>query len=211
MGCRAHFSYLSDVILPEIEGDLKRKKTLPRLGTGTPCLPADSHACRPRPPAVEIGMRRARAAFVLVLVLAGCGSPPPPGPPAVPPESGATTPPVVGRPVTPPAASESPASVAPASAPQSTAAPAEPLVAIPAGAVYACVVDSAGERQVIAIEFVPKVAALCAQNPEMGPCQYEREICRHSGGRVFAADGKEITKATEAEYDRRVLRARISN
>jgi hypothetical protein len=82
---------------------------------------------------------------------------------------------------------------------------------VPAGAVYACVVDSAGERQITAIELVPKVAALCAQNPEMGPCQYEREVCRRSGGRVFAADGKEITKTTEAEYDRRVLRARISN
>src|SRR5439155_17819169 len=210
MGCRAHFSYLSDVILPEIGSDLKRKKTLLRPGTGTRWL-------RPTPTGVgddvpvEVRMLRARAAFVLVLALAGCGSPPPPGPPAVPPESGALTPPVVGRPVSPPAASESPAPVAPAPAPQSTAAPAEPPVVIPAGAVYACVVDSAGDRQVTAIEFAPKVATLCAQNPEMGPCQYEREICRHSGGRVFAADGKEITKATEAEYDRRVLRARISN
>src|SRR5881394_1513792 len=42
MGCRAHFSYLSGGILPEIEGDLKRKKTLPHAGTGTPWLPADS-------------------------------------------------------------------------------------------------------------------------------------------------------------------------
>ena len=82
-------------------------------------------------------------------------------------------------------------------------------IVIPAGAVYACVVDSAGERQITAIELAPRVAALCAQNPEMGPCQYEREVCRRSGGRVFAADGKEITKAAEAEYDRRVLRARI--
>jgi hypothetical protein len=97
-------------------------------------------------------------------------------------------------------------------APETTTAPrAEEPVAIPAGAVYACVVESSGERQVTAIELVPKVAALCAQNPEMGPCQYEREVCRRSGGRVFAADGREITKATEAEYDRRVLRARISN
>jgi len=156
-------------------------------------------------------MRRVRAAFVLVVILAGCGSPPPPGPPAVLPESGAPTRPLVDRPVSPPAASESPAPVAPVPAPQSMSAPAEPPVAIPAGAVYACVVDSAGERQVTAIELAPRVAALCAQNPEMGPCQYEREVCRHSGGRVFAADGKEITKATEAEYDRRVLRARISN
>jgi len=156
-------------------------------------------------------MGRAGAALVLVLVLAGCGNPPPPGPPSVLPETGAPTPPVVDRPVSLPAASESPAPATPIPAPQSMGTPAKPAVAIPAGAVYACVVDSGGERQVTAIEFAPKVAALCAQNPEMGPCQYEREICRHSGGRVFAADGKEITKATEAEYDRRVLRARISN
>jgi hypothetical protein len=43
----------------------------------------------------------------------------------------------------------------------------------------------------------------------MGPCQYEREVCRRSGGRVIAADGKEITKATEAEYDRKVMRVRF--
>ena len=43
----------------------------------------------------------------------------------------------------------------------------------------------------------------------MGPCQYEREACRRSGGRVFAADGTEITAATEAEYDRKVARIRL--
>ena len=65
------------------------------------------------------------------------------------------------------------------------------------------------KRSVTAIEFVPKVAALCAKHPEMGPCQYEREGCRRNGGRVFAANGKEITKATEAEYDRKVMRVRL--
>jgi len=106
-------------------------------------------------------------------------------------------------PETPPPA---PAVAAPPVSPAQTTADA---ITVPPGAVYACVVDAAGERQVTAIELAPRVAALCAQNPEMGPCQYEREICRRGGGRVFAADGKEITKATEAEYDRRVLRARI--
>ncbi len=155
-------------------------------------------------------MLRVRAAFVLVLVLAGCGSPPPPGPPVVLPEPGAPAPPVVRRPVEPLPMPEAPAPVSPTAVPQPTTVPAaETPVVVPAGAVYACVVDSAGERQVTAIEFAPRVAALCAQNPEMGPCQYEREVCRRNGGRVFAADGKEITKATEAEYDRRVLRARI--
>jgi hypothetical protein len=40
----------------------------------------------------------------------------------------------------------------------------------------------------------------------MGPCKYERDGCRRSGGRVYAANGVEITKQTEAEYDKRVLR-----
>jgi hypothetical protein len=43
----------------------------------------------------------------------------------------------------------------------------------------------------------------------MGPCQFEREACRRSGGRVFAADGAEITRATEADYDKHVLRIRM--
>jgi hypothetical protein len=82
-------------------------------------------------------------------------------------------------------------------------------VAIPAGAIYACVVGSGDGRTVTAIEFVPKVAKLCAKHPEMGPCQYERDGCRRHGGRVFAADGKEITAGTEAEYDRKVMRIRM--
>ena len=137
-------------------------------------------------------------------VVASPASPPTapaPSAPALPvPAPGTTTP----EPLAPP----SPVVSAPAA---TTASAAETPVVIPAGAVYACVVDSAGERQVTAIEFVPKVAALCAKNPEMGACQYEREVCRHSGGRVFAADGKEITKLTEAEYDRRVLRVKLKS
>ena len=43
----------------------------------------------------------------------------------------------------------------------------------------------------------------------MLPCQYERDICRRNGGRVFAADGTEITMATEAEYDKKVFRVRF--
>ena len=128
------------------------------------------------------------------------------------PQPVAPTPPVVHRPVSPPTTPEPAVPASPVPAPgAATVSAAETPVVIPAGAVYACVVDSAGERQVTAIEFVPKVAALCAKNPEMGPCQYEREVCRHSGGRVFAADGKEITKLTEAEYDRRVLRVKINS
>jgi len=78
-----------------------------------------------------------------------------------------------------------------------------------AGTLYVCVVETKGERKQTAIEFAPKVAELCRKNPEMGPCQYERETCRRSGGRVFTADGTEITRATEAEYDKRVMRVRF--
>jgi len=99
----------------------------------------------------------------------------------------------------------------PAIPPAATAlpAPAATKVVVPANAQYVCVIDSKGKPQQTAIEFAPKVAALCRKHPEMGPCQYERNNCRASGGRVFAADGVEITKATEAEYDKKVMRVRF--
>ncbi len=84
-------------------------------------------------------------------------------------------------------------------------------IAIPADAIYVCVSEKEGARQVTAIEFSPKVGALCAKNPEMGPCQYERNICRGSGGRVYAASGAEITMQTEAEYDKKVMRVRFKS
>jgi len=126
-------------------------------------------------------------------LLAGCSSDS--GPPPIVPKP---APPVVRRPVPGAPATPSPAPTAP-----------EAPVAIPAGAIYACVVGAGEARTVTAIEFAPKVAALCAKHPETGPCQYEREGCRRHGGRVFAADGKEITAATEAEYDRKVTRIRF--
>ena len=82
-------------------------------------------------------------------------------------------------------------------------------VTVPADAVYVCVVDESGTRRQTVIEFVPKVHELCRRHPEMGPCQYERNACRAAGGRVFAAGGQEITMATEAEYDRKVMRVRF--
>jgi hypothetical protein len=86
---------------------------------------------------------------------------------------------------------------------------AQPPIVVPPNALYVCVVDAGGVRKQTAIEFAPKLGELCAKHPEMGPCQYERNACRRRGGRVFAADGKEITKATEAEYDKKVLRVRL--
>jgi hypothetical protein len=87
--------------------------------------------------------------------------------------------------------------------------PQAPSVSVPAGLLYVCVTDVAGERRQVGIEFTPKVHALCARHPEMGPCQYERNVCRQSGGRVFAVGGEEITARTEAEYDRKVMRLRL--
>lgn len=80
---------------------------------------------------------------------------------------------------------------------------------IPAGAVYVCVAGSGKDRTIKPIELQEKVAALCRRHTEMGPCQGARNACRSSGGRVYAADGSEITQAHEAEYDKKVTRVRV--
>jgi hypothetical protein len=82
---------------------------------------------------------------------------------------------------------------------------------VPAGSIYVCVSETGDVPRETAIEFLPKVGALCARHPEMGPCQYERNICRRSGGRVYAAGGVEITLQMEADYDRKVMRVRIKS
>jgi hypothetical protein len=103
----------------------------------------------------------------------------------------------------------------PAPAPAVTArtGPTAPLPAPPAvfppDAIYVCVAETGGQRTETVIEFSPKVYDLCRRHPEMGPCQYERDICRRSGGRVYAAGGVEITNQTEAEYDQKVMRVRF--
>jgi hypothetical protein len=82
---------------------------------------------------------------------------------------------------------------------------------VPSGTQYVCVGEPAadGSRPQTAIQFDAKVAQLCMKHPEMGPCQYERDVCRRSGGRVFTSDSTEITLATEAEYDKKVIRVRF--
>jgi hypothetical protein len=105
-----------------------------------------------------------------------------------------------------------PAAPAPTPAPSAASiAPSVPMspIVVPAGAQYVCVVEKDGHREQTTIQFVPKVAAMCRKHPEMGPCQYERNLCRRSGGRVYAANGVEITLATEAEYDKKVMRVRF--
>jgi len=79
----------------------------------------------------------------------------------------------------------------------------------PPNAVYVCVAEVGGQRRETEIEFVPKVADLCRKHPEMGPCQYERDVCRRAGGRVYASGGVEITRAMEDEYDKKVMRVRF--
>ena len=102
---------------------------------------------------------------------------------------------------------------APATPPVASIAPGttarEASVVVPPGVIYVCISEAGGVRTQTAIEFAPKVGALCAKHPEMGPCQYERDICRRSGGRVFATGGVEITAQTEAEYDKKVMRVRF--
>ncbi len=121
-------------------------------------------------------------------------------------------------PLTPPSETASAPVVrraAPETAAASAVAPASAVAAlpivVPPGAVYVCVSEANGARQTTVIEFAPKVHDLCTKNPEMGPCQYERNVCRGSGGRVYAANGVEITKQTEAEYDKKVMRVRLKS
>jgi hypothetical protein len=80
---------------------------------------------------------------------------------------------------------------------------------IPKDAVYVCIAGSGKDRTIAAIQLEEKVAALCRRHTEMGPCQSARNVCRRSGGRVYAADGSEVTQADEAEYDRKVMRVRV--
>lgn len=155
-------------------------------------------------------MGSTRWAVVGALLVAACGGPPAPGPPGTTPGPVPPSPALSASRSAPAEPAGPPVGVAPP--PQAVVPPAtEPPAAIPAGALYACVVAAKGERQVSAIELAPPVSALCARHPEMGPCRYAREACRRGGGRVFAADGQEITPATEAEYDKRVLRVRLQS
>ena len=140
------------------------------------------------------------AVLATVALFAACAAPPAPLPITAPADVKDAA--VARRPIEVPA----PASPTTPSIPQP---PGQPTIAAPAGALYVCVADKQGRQTQTAIEFSPKVGALCKRHPEMGPCQYERDLCRSSGGRVFAASGQEITRQIEDEYDRKVLRVRF--
>ena len=147
-------------------------------------------------------MNRMTWIAAVALSLAGCAAAPAmqkPGPPVTPPHEAAGSPVVRESVATLPLPLPSPDT-------EKTMPPPPMPVIVPADTQYVCVTDSQGVRQQTAIEFTPKIGALCAKHPEMGPCKYERNVCRRSGGRVFAANGVEITQLIEADYDKRVLR-----
>jgi len=155
-----------------------------------------------RPPSPLRGFFVASVVFLAAACTQETAKPPLP---VTPPEDRAGSP-VVRRPLpeTPiPAQPETPRGI-PNPSPK-------PAIVLPPNAQYVCVTEAAGQRQQTVIEFSAQVAKLCLTNPEMGPCQYERNACRRSGGRVFGAEGKEITIATEAEYDKKVMRIRLKS
>ena len=147
-------------------------------------------------------MSRMLCATAVAFLAAGCATAPGVQKSALPvtPPNEAAVSPVVREPV-----ATLPLPV-PAPDVEKAAAPPMVPVVVPPNTLYVCVIDTQGVRQQTAIEFSPRVGALCRKHPEMSACQYERNICRRSGGRVFAADGTEITQLTELEYDKRVLR-----
>jgi hypothetical protein len=143
-----------------------------------------------------MNLHRCAQAFALVSILAAaCAGPKPPSSAAPAVQAPETA--VVRRPLETKAPSGPPAADVPAT------------IAKAPNALYICVADVAGQRTETAIELAPNVRSLCQRHPEMGPCQYERDLCRKSGGRVFTADGREITRAVEDEYDRKVMRVRF--
>src|SRR4029077_11212170 len=101
-------------------------------------------------------MNFSRGLLALAVVLAGCSQPREPVP--VTPASEVAGAAVVRRPVPETAPPPSVASIQPIL----PATPPPAPVVVPPGAIYVCVSDNAGVRQQTAIEFVPKVGALCA-------------------------------------------------
>jgi hypothetical protein len=137
-------------------------------------------------------------------LLAAC-APPPPQPVPITRPGDATGAAVARRPIP-----EVPPPVDAQSAhPKSGTASAVAPIRAPPGSQYVCVSEAGGVQKRTAIEFSPMVGELCVKHPEMGPCQYERNVCRASGGRVYDASGTEITLHTEAEYDKKVMRVRF--
>lgn len=62
----------------------------------------------------------------------------------------------------------------------------------------------------VPIDMETRLESLCRRHPEMGPCRYARNTCRAHGGSVTNGAGVAVTAATEAAYDRRVMRLTLS-
>lgn len=142
-------------------------------------------------------MRTALAVAISILLVCACGTAPK-EPVPITPKAEVPGAAVSRRPIEP---------VPPVAALAPPASPA--AIVVPPDTLYVCVSDASGQQAQTSITFDKKVGELCRRHPEMGPCQYERDICRRSGGRVYAANGAEITRQTEAEYDKKVMRVRF--
>lgn len=146
---------------------------------------ADGERRVPRRPLAGCG------AVALLALVVGCA-------PVAPPDKGAP-----GR--------VPPSTAAPAVPAPATSVPTPPVAVVlpaadpPAGPLYTC--ERNGVRD--PLPLAPAVDQLCRRHPEMNPCQYERDQCRAGGGRVFTARDEEVTRAVEAEYDKRVVRIRL--
>jgi hypothetical protein len=151
-------------------------------------------------------------AVCATLLIAGCAQTPPPSPTAAPDSSIVPTSPSVAAPSTP-TPSVAPAPKPMEAPPAATNAQPDPRiiattsVLTPSGKTrYECVKGS--NRTPIGLPEGSE--RVCSRFPAMGPCQYERDACRASGGRVIRFDGTEITKEVENEYDRQVQRFRLN-
>ena len=140
---------------------------------------------------------RAAALAAACVVVAACVTSPIP----ITPSREVATAPVARVAVAPPAGTST-----------SAVAPSQKLdpSSFPAGAVYVCSSGTGVQRKVTAIAFDEKAGAMCRRHPEMGPCQYERDLCRKSGGRVYAADGAEMRVGTTSFDVREIAGIKIS-
>ena len=164
---------------------------------------------------------------LLLLLMAGCAqTPPAPSGPVVDPST-VTPPPVavvspanpavVSPPMIPPlpgapnSVESAAGNVAPSRGQPSAREVATVAAVTPAGTTrYECVKGPSGAESRRAITFPENSGRICARFPAMGPCQYERQACRASGGRVIRFDGIEITTEVEREYDKQVQRFRLN-
>ncbi len=148
-------------------------------------------------------------------LMVGCAQTPPPSPTAAPDSSITPTSPSAVTPAAPaPTVAIAPAAPKPMEVPPAASnAQSDPRVIAttsvltPSGKTrYECVKGS--NRTPIGLPDGSE--RICSRFPAMGPCQYERDACRASGGRVIRFDGTDITKEVENEYDRQVQRFRLN-